>query len=118
MRSGNTAAAAPALCWGCWLGTQIPALFFPDGAPERLSSSPSCSAVCSIGLHGSWGLQQLSTAEVINLDRQGKHQTATWVRLSDFEELAEDGRSAVPAQHGTGRPCFHVSRCYFVVSSV
>ena len=55
---------------------------------------------------------------MINLDRQGKHQTANWVRLSDLEELTEDGRSGVSAQRGTGRLCFHVPICYFVVSSV
>lgn len=30
----------------------------------------------------------------------------TWIRLSDLEELAEDGRSTVPALCETGRLCF------------
>lgn len=55
---------------------------------------------------------------MINLDRQEKDQTVTWVRLSDLEELSENGRSAVSAQRGTGRLCFCVSLCCFVVSSV
>lgn len=55
---------------------------------------------------------------MINLDRQEKDQTVTWVRLSDLEELSENGRSAVSAQRGTGRLCFRVSLCCFVVSSV
>lgn len=55
------------------------------------------------------GVQQLSTAKMTNLDRQGRCQMATCVRLSDREELAEDGRSAVPAVCGTERLCFCVS---------
>lgn len=55
------------------------------------------------------GVQQLSTAKMTNLDRQGRCQMATCVRLSDLEELAEDERSAVPAMCGTGRLCFRVS---------
>lgn len=42
----------------------------------------------------------------------------TWIRLLDLEELAEDGRSTVPVLCGTGRLCFCVSLCYFVVSCV
>lgn len=46
------------------------------------------------------------------MDRQGKHQTVTWIRLSNLEELAEDGRShSVPVQRGTVLLCYPLLFC-------